>query len=91
MTFSSFSSLLPAQRSRAASLFQDELFGSLPEDYTYEIDAATGQLTGIRTRIVQPARSHGKRRIVPIIVHSSGHPILSPFVAKALVDLFVHW
>jgi hypothetical protein len=82
-----FSSLTSAQRSRAAVLFYDEYFGCVPEDFIYEVDAATDQLTGSRTRVMALARGTG-RKITEIKVISAGPLRLTPEQARGLVRLF---
>jgi hypothetical protein len=82
-----YSHLSSFQRSRAASLFHDDLFGCVPEDYIYGVDAATDQLTGARTRVRMIAREKG-RKITEVRLMSTGPLRLTPAQARGLVRLF---
>jgi hypothetical protein len=69
-----FSSLSAEQRAQAAALFLDGLFGSLPEEYAYEIDAASGQLSGQRQQIGmmdRPGKGRGSHKAVVRVISSN--------------------
>ena len=57
------SSLSPHQQAQAARIFQDAAFGSDPAAYAYELEAATGQLSGQRSQmgLVEKKVQQGKR------------------------------
>ena len=83
-----FASLTPTQQAQAARIFQDEIFGSDPAAYTYELEA-TGQLTGQRCRSVasQAKKLHGKRS--PLCMSSSGQVVLSAQNAQVFAQLIL--
>ena len=81
-----FSSLTPLQKAEAASLFVDVYFGTLPQDYSYEVDAASGQLTGQRNPLLL-AKVLGTDRIKNVMIEAGGKPIIS----ESAASLFAQW
>ena len=45
-----FAALTQLQQAQATRIFQDASFGTDPNSYAYELEAATGQLSGQRSR-----------------------------------------
>jgi hypothetical protein len=83
-----FSSLSPLQRSKAATLFQDVLFGASSTEYAFEIDAATDQPNGRRSPLQERAHGKGKGgRRYQLTVISQSQPRWNSEKARRLVQI----
>jgi hypothetical protein len=81
-------SLLPSpQQTQAAALFRDDVFGSLPENYLYEVDAAKGLLTGQRSRVkLEKYKKTHFQNSTPVRISSTGTLVLSDQTAAWFAD-----
>jgi hypothetical protein len=84
-----FSSLTPQQQAQAATIFRDNVFGTDPAAYAYELEAATGHLSGQRSQVGPLGRKvqHGKRS--PLYVSTSGQLVLSNQSAQVFASLIL--
>lgn len=81
-----FSSLSPEQNAQAARMFLDHLFGSRPEEYVYEIRAATGEITGRRPAALT---RYPRNRKTTWSFASANECRLTPDGARQLIDLVI--
>ena len=84
-----FSSLSPQQQAQAARIFQDAAFGSDPAAYAYELEAATGQLSGQRCQVSPIGKKIQQGRRVPLSIATSGRLQLSTRAASVLARLIL--
>jgi hypothetical protein len=83
-----FSLLNPQQQAQAARIFQDVIFGTDPNDYSYEIEA-NGELVGHRCRVIlfEKKVQLGKRS--PLFITTSGQVQISNQAAHFLAGLIL--
>ena len=89
MTSLPFSSLTPLQQAQAARIFQDAIFGTDSNAYAYELEMATGQLSGQRNRIgtMEKKIQSGKRS--PLYITTLGKVRLSDLGAHILARMIL--
>jgi hypothetical protein len=90
MTFLPFSFLSSPQLAQAAALFRDDVFGASSEDYLYEVDAASGLLTGRRSPVnmEQGPKKHIPKT-PPLRITSAGPLVLSDQAARFFARLMI--
>src|ERR1035437_4446676 len=82
-----FASLTPLQQTQVTRIFQDTSFGTDPATFVYELEAATGQLSGQRSQVslLEKKIQHGKRS--PLIIKTAGQVQLSDLSAHVLARM----
>ena len=84
-----FSSLTPLQQAQANRIFQDAIFGTDPNRYAYELETATGQLSGQRSRVSVCGKKIQSGKRSPLSMTTSGKLQLSNLGAHILVRMFL--
>jgi len=84
-----FSSLSSTQAAQAAAIFHDDVFGVDPALYAYEVDAATGALSGQRIpgQPVENKRPAHTCHSPPVFVSTCGPLILTDQAARMLARM----
>ena len=84
-----FAALTPLQQAQVTRIFQDAIFGNDPNSYAYELEAATGQLSGQRNQVspVEKKIQSGKRS--PLHISTSGKLYLSHRGAHILARMIM--
>jgi hypothetical protein len=91
MTVLPFSSLSPQALDQAAAIFRDAVFGGDPAGYLYEVDAASGLLTGQRRSAGGVERhTHNHRPSTPpFAIHTGNRLDLGKQAARVLARLLL--
>jgi len=84
-----FASLSPAQQARVVRIFQDALFGSDPAAYSYELEAATGQLSGQRCQVNPIGKKIQQGKRASLSIATSGRLQFSARAASVLAGLIL--